>query len=156
MMKRALLPILACVLVSCSRPVQSAAPGTVPVAAARSETADTTVFLLDGTEIRRGDVAKIDRAKIATVRHLVGPAAHAYRAGAREIVELVTRDTLDVSEFAAQPLVLLDGREVPPRLARVLDPAKIASIDVVKGDAARSYGERGNAGIIVITTKVGL
>ena len=61
-----------------------------------------------------------------------------------------------VSTFGAnqEPLVVIDGI-VGSSLSSV-DPADIASIDVLKdGSAAAIYGTRGSSGVILITTKTG-
>lgn len=152
---RALLPILTCVLVACSRQIQTVAPSTSTARPAQSQVAaaETTLFILDGSEIRRGDVNKIDPDQIATIRHLVGQAARAeYGPSAREIVEIVTTVSTDRSSLPA-PLFLLDGREIPAELARVLNTKKIASVEVLKGVAARPYGERAQAGVVLVTSR---
>ncbi|RMD68227.1 MAG: SusC/RagA family TonB-linked outer membrane protein [Bacteroidetes bacterium] len=53
-----------------------------------------------------------------------------------------------------QPLVIIDG--VPGASLQSVDPADIATIDVLKdGSAAAIYGTRASAGVILITTKSG-
>lgn len=54
----------------------------------------------------------------------------------------------------ASPLVIIDG--IPGGNINTLSPEDIASIDVLRdGSAAAIYGTRGNAGVIIITTKKG-
>ena len=54
----------------------------------------------------------------------------------------------------ASPLVIIDG--VPGGNINTLAPEDIESIDVLRdGSAAAIYGTRGNAGVIIITTKKG-
>jgi TonB-dependent starch-binding outer membrane protein SusC len=54
----------------------------------------------------------------------------------------------------ASPLVIIDG--IPGGNINTLAPEDIASIDVLRdGSAAAIYGTRGNAGVIIITTKKG-
>ena len=58
-------------------------------------------------------------------------------------------------------LYILDGRMLPrgdsagvPAAVRALDPAKIQTIEVLKGaQARRAYGEAGSSGVVIITTK---
>lgn len=51
-------------------------------------------------------------------------------------------------------LIYLDDALVPASEMRLLDPDRIASVEVIKGAAAeRIYGEKGRAGVIKITTK---
>lgn len=58
-------------------------------------------------------------------------------------------------------LYVLDGRMLPrgdsagvPAAVRALDPAKIQSIEVLKGaKAKRAYGDAGSSGVVIITTK---
>ena len=61
-----------------------------------------------------------------------------------------------VSTFGAnqEPLVVIDG--VIGAALNSVDPADIASIDVLKdGSAAAIYGTRGSSGVIIVTTKTG-
>ncbi|GAA4458406.1 M56 family metallopeptidase [Nibrella saemangeumensis] len=54
------------------------------------------------------------------------------------------------------PLYILDGKELPKGtdIKDKLDPNTIKSIDVLKGDKAKAiYGEKGQDGVIIITTK---
>jgi len=52
------------------------------------------------------------------------------------------------------PLIIIDG--VPGGNINTISPEDIASIDVLRdGSAAAIYGTRGNAGVIIITTKKG-
>ncbi len=54
----------------------------------------------------------------------------------------------------ASPLVIIDG--IPGGNINTLAPEDISSIDVLRdGSAAAIYGTRGNAGVIIITTKKG-
>jgi hypothetical protein len=155
MSSHALLTFLTGAIAACSgpTPAATAAPSTFRPPLSQVPAPDTTVFLLDGHQIRRGDVSKIDRAHIAAVRHLVGPAAIAqYGPGARDVWELTTKSSVDST---VQPLFFLDGNEIPARLARVLDAQKIASIEVLKGPPARSYGQGSERGVVLVKSKTG-
>jgi TonB-dependent Receptor Plug Domain len=53
------------------------------------------------------------------------------------------------------PVVILDGVEVPSDTLRTMDPASIESVQVFKPSyAVAKYGERGRDGLVVIQTKV--
>jgi TonB-dependent SusC/RagA subfamily outer membrane receptor len=54
----------------------------------------------------------------------------------------------------ANILVFVDGKEVAMELVRSMDAKTIASIEVLKGSAARArYGDRALGGVIFIETK---
>ena len=57
-----------------------------------------------------------------------------------------------VIEITTKPLVLIDGRIVPYEDMNKLDPAKIKSLNVGKGEAQSIYGSRAKNGVIEITT----
>lgn len=57
-----------------------------------------------------------------------------------------------VIEITTKPLVLIDGRIVPYEDMDKLDPAKIKSLNVGKGEAQSIYGSRAKNGVIEITT----
>jgi TonB-dependent SusC/RagA subfamily outer membrane receptor len=53
-----------------------------------------------------------------------------------------------------QPLYVVDGKVWRHRLKKVIDPQRIASIDILKGEKATLlYGPNGRNGVIIITTK---
>ena len=55
------------------------------------------------------------------------------------------------------PIVVVDGKEVSNEKLEKIDPTKIANITVLKAGskAAKSYGEKGKNGVILVTTKAG-
>lgn len=56
-----------------------------------------------------------------------------------------------------EPLYVIDGVIVDPATARALAPTDIASIEVVKGEAARrTMGEKATAGAVYVATVTGL
>jgi len=67
---------------------------------------------------------------------------------------VIVRGSRD-SSGAAQPLVVVDGViSTAPNALQNIKPEQIASIEVIKGDAAqRLYGTRGANGVIKVTTK---
>ena len=149
---------LAPVIVACAAHLQHATPSDQPTTEVSTAPSDTVWYFLDGHRIARTDLSFIDRTAIASVSHWVGPAARQrHGADARDIVELVSSSSM--SERASShstspgPLYLLDGREVPEALVRVLDSTRIRGVEVLKGFAALPYGERARAGVVLIATK---
>ena len=56
--------------------------------------------------------------------------------------------------LANRPLIVVDGRVRDSVYLKNLDPNNIASINVLKGDAAaKRYGQKAITGVIVIRTK---
>lgn len=54
----------------------------------------------------------------------------------------------------AQPLIIVDGKEVNAKLMKAIDPKAIESVSVLKDKTAIAlYGEKGKNGVIVITLK---
>lgn len=52
------------------------------------------------------------------------------------------------------PLYMVDGKKSTAKKVKKLDPDQIATIDVMKGDAAiKKYGQKAKNGVVVITTK---
>lgn len=59
-----------------------------------------------------------------------------------------------LSDASAKPLVIIDGEDWPANLdLSVIDAGKIESINVLKGESATLYGDKGKNGVILITTK---
>lgn len=60
----------------------------------------------------------------------------------------------NLKEATPKPLVIVDGEEWPANLdLGLIDPAKIESMNVLKGESASAYGEKGKNAVIIITTK---
>jgi outer membrane receptor protein involved in Fe transport len=113
-------------------------------------------FLLDGEEIRAADFTMIDSASIATIEHLRGPTAISlYGARAEAGVIQIATKAAPRPTTPTTLLFLLDGREIPAALTRVLDTRKINSVEVLKGGAAFAYGKRASDGVVVIRSKAG-
>lgn len=59
-----------------------------------------------------------------------------------------------LDEYNPSPLVIVNDKEVTPVVLQALDPNKIESVSVVKGEeATRVYGEKGKNGVILVTLK---
>lgn len=70
------------------------------------------------------------------------------------IAEGGTVKFLQTKNDAMKPLIFIDGKKYPNKKIEDLDPNKIESISVLKGQVAiKSYGEEGKHGVILIITK---
>lgn len=56
---------------------------------------------------------------------------------------------------ALGPLIIVDGKEMTHEEMSMIKSEDVASVNVLKAgsDAAKSYGEKGNKGVIMVTTK---
>ena len=61
----------------------------------------------------------------------------------------------DISVNGTEPLILLDGLEIPQWQLGTLNPNDIESMSVLKDGAAAIYGTKAAGGVILITTKKG-
>ncbi len=61
----------------------------------------------------------------------------------------------DISVNGSDPLILLDGLEIPQWQFSTINPNDIANISVLKDGAAAIYGIKAAAGVILVTTKKG-
>lgn len=79
--------------------------------------------------------------------------SHFFTAG--KIAEVPSLEDLMAEPFEdIPPRVILDGDEATVEILKKLDPDKIASVDVLKGEKAiEKFGEKGKYGVIVVTTK---
>jgi outer membrane receptor protein involved in Fe transport len=151
--------VLTVLVTGCSAHLRAPAPSdpTAPPAQPRIAATDPVpLFFLDGEEIRAADLKMIDSASIATIDHLRGPTAislYGARAGAG-VIQIATK----AAPHRTTPttlLFLLDGREIPAALARVLDTRRINSVEVLKGPAALAYGNRAHGGVVLFRSKTG-
>ena len=63
-------------------------------------------------------------------------------------------DSTIVIKDATNPLILVDGKEVPSMEVHKINPDNIESVNVLKGEnSTKIYGEKGKNGVIIITTK---
>jgi TonB-dependent SusC/RagA subfamily outer membrane receptor len=76
--------------------------------------------------------------------------------GARVTRVDANRVTVAGAAAKAQPLYLLDGKEISAAEMQALAPDAIESVEVLKGAAATAkHGDRGANGVVTITTKKG-
>ncbi|HMC00788.1 MAG TPA: TonB-dependent receptor plug domain-containing protein, partial [Flavobacteriaceae bacterium] len=59
-----------------------------------------------------------------------------------------------VGEGEGDPLIIIDGNEASEEEMKKLDPDEIEKMEVLKGNSAtKEYGEKGENGVVLITTK---
>lgn len=60
-----------------------------------------------------------------------------------------------LNDSQPEPLIIVDGKEISSVVFQSLNPDKIESISVLKGEQAKQvYGEKGKNGVILVTLKV--
>lgn len=143
------------------------------VATFTSSTGDSVnvIVFVDGIEKEMDVIKQIDPKDIKEIKVFKGSKAVAeYGERAKDGVLVVTtkgtnsqKDSsgkaveaiFTVSEKAASPLYIIDGViQDKVSLEKITDPKRIASIKVLKGDAAiKEYGDKGKDGVILITLK---
>ena len=120
------------------------------------------VFIVDGSTVPKETLDNMDPDKIATINvYKDEKAIEKYgekakngvvvvRTKKKEKISLVPSDT----DEKAQPLIIIDGEEIPRGSLKDLDPDDIEKINVVKGEKAiEKYGEKGKNGVIEVTKK---
>lgn len=65
-------------------------------------------------------------------------------------VKLINSKTLNT---ANQPLFILNGKRISADSAQYINPESIESIEVLKGEKTKPYGESGKNGVIIIKLK---
>jgi TonB-dependent SusC/RagA subfamily outer membrane receptor len=151
--------VLIVLVTGCSahlRPAVPSGPTAPPAQPQIAATDPVPLFFLDGEEIRAADLKMIDSASIASIDRLIGPTAislYGVRAGAG-VIHIATK-AAPRRTTPTTLLFLLDGREIPAGLVRVLDTKRINSVEVLKGAAALAYGNRAHGGVVLITSKAG-
>lgn len=64
------------------------------------------------------------------------------------------KKTTEKSEWPKDVLFIIDGKEMQSESMKDIDPTRIKSINVLKGETAvKIYGEKGKMGVVEITTK---
>jgi len=61
--------------------------------------------------------------------------------------------SIKTSTNTNQPLFLLDGKRISGDSVQYIKPETIESINVLKGESAKPYGESGKYGVIIIKLK---
>ena len=125
------------------------------------------LIIVDGVEWPGGvDVNILDANKIEEVSVWKnGSAANKYgEKGKNGVLFITTKKQADANpqtgelrtkKIPGNVLYYLNGKQITKEVVDLLDPDKIKSIDVLKGDKAKEkYGEKGKNGIIEITIPV--
>ena len=141
---------------------------TVPRATVRDSIRADVLYVVNGEKMPRGwNSNEISPDKILSVVVVKGEEAVRLfgKRGANGVVaitlkdyelHLKLRDTVSLSDKNDdyKPLFIVDGQEVTNTIMAALNPNRIESITVHKGDeVTRKYGEKGKNGVIMITLK---
>ena len=119
------------------------------------------IFIVDGKEFSKSDLAKIDLDTIESMSVFKGEEA-INRFGAKGkngIVEIITKKEnsnirLHSEGRVFDPICYIDGKEIKYSELKNIDPDTIGKMQVLKGDeATKKYGDKGKNGIIEITIK---
>ena len=127
------------------------------------------LIIVDGKETSQEDFAKINSAEIANITVLKpDPAVKIWgNKGCNGVIQVTTK--ANTSAGAAQfdidkYLIIVDGQETPLEEFNKMKPEssaeyaeKFASMEIFKPGSkeAKSYGEKGRNGVVVVTTKAG-
>ena len=141
---------------------------TVPKAMVWDSIRADVLYVVNGEKMPRGwNSNEISPDKILSVVVVKGEEAVRLfgKRGANGVVaitlkdyelHLELRDTVSLSDKNGdyKPLFIVDGQEVTNAIMTALNPNRIESITVHKGDeVARKYGDKGKNGVIMITLK---
>jgi len=120
---------------------------------ASSDKSANPLYILDGKEINSTE--NLNPNTIESVNVLkIGTATAAYGEKGKNGVVVIEGEKEQSAIAKANPLCILDGKEVGLDLIENLDPNTIESIDVYKSESATAlYGEKGKNGLVVITSK---
>jgi hypothetical protein len=116
--------------------------------------ADTVkvIYKLNDKKIYAADIKKIPAEKIDAI--ITSEEKHAD--GDMQVVNIITKNAKDeiVIRGASNPIYIVDGKEIPEKDFKSIDPNDIFSVSVWKGEKAiDKFGERGKSGVIDVVTK---
>jgi TonB-dependent SusC/RagA subfamily outer membrane receptor len=114
------------------------------------------LYMIDGKHATEAEIKALDPASIESVNVLKDAAATKLygEKGKNGVIEIKTKPVAKIKTAGNEPLYVWDGLVITPQQVAAIDPNAIASIDVLKGEAAtKLYGEKGKNGVVVIKTK---
>jgi hypothetical protein len=118
------------------------------------------LFILDGEEITKKDLNLINDQNIESLSTIQGGEQAIKEFGKKAkngVIVIKTKNKNTKNPFVKvinASLYILDGKEIRKEAFEKLNPDKIASVNVLKGDhAIKKYGDKGKHGVIEITTK---
>ncbi|WP_339916329.1 M56 family metallopeptidase [Yeosuana marina] len=116
------------------------------------------LFIVDGKVISKKEMNDIDPKSIEKVEVLKGDGAiKNYGEDAANGVILIKKKDTEISnllKLEKTPLYILDGKEITTDEMNDINPDKIDSISVLKGESAtKKYGDKGKNGVVIITLK---
>lgn len=115
----------------------------------RSNTQEPPLYILNGKEVNKKELDKIDPAAIESIDVLKDKSAtDKYgKKGSNGVIEIKLKSH-------QQPLYIVDGKETNKAEVDKIDPSTIQAINVLKDKAATDkYGEKGANGVIEISLK---
>ncbi|RYD95857.1 MAG: TonB family protein [Sphingobacteriales bacterium] len=118
------------------------------------DNAAKTKIMLNGKEIDKATMDKLDPGTIANISVLKGtPAVTKHGDASNDVIEITTK-TGSSATSADGALVIIDGKVSDAQTMKSLDAKEIEFVNVYKGDDAVSkYGVKGRDGVIVVTSK---
>jgi len=123
----------------------------------RSAADSMPLFILDGAEVSQEEIEALDPDMIQRIDVLKGvKAREAYPSRGDNGVVLVSLKATVSKEAnpVVPPLTILNGERVDPGVVKNLAPDNIATVDVLKGEAAlKAYPTEGENGVVIIRTK---
>ena len=115
------------------------------------------LIIVEGKKISKEDMDKLDPSTIESMSVLKGESAlkaHGQE-GENGVIEIKLKkaSSSDAAKPLSDKLVIVDGVEYKSDLNNI-DPGTIESVNVLSGDAATTmYGDRGKAGVVIVTSK---
>lgn len=119
------------------------------------------LIIIDGKEASKAQLLKLSSEEIKGIEILKDHMATARYGdkGKHGVILLTTKASPTPpgsADASGKPLIFIDGVAANEGELAKLDNSQIANVDVLKGSAATSrYGEKGNNGVVLITTKSG-
>lgn len=117
------------------------------------------LILVNGIETSPADFAKLKPEDIAHIEVIKDTDLATRQWGSKGLngVIIVTTKTSSGSQNSGVALIIVDGKEITPTLFAKMKSEDIENVTVLKSGstAARSYGNKGRNGVIIVTTKAG-
>ena len=152
-----------------SSAIENSVLGTPQVYDVIAEADTIPLYIVDGTEISKTDVEKLDANNINSLTVLIGKNAEQYgEKGKNGVILIETKANHNeslgslgkvvVTGYATSPnvipLYVVDGKEMSKDDCEKIDSNNINSVTVLKDKSAtETYGEKGKNGVILIETK---
>ena len=117
------------------------------------------LILVDGTETSSANFAKIEPEEISHIEVIKDTDLAAKQWGSKGLngVIIVTTKASSGSQGSGDALIIVDGKEITATRFAKMKAEDIDNVTVFKSgsEAAKSYGNKGRNGVILVTTKAG-